>query len=160
MDPVSATTLIGTGLKAVRAIVDLTGRLKDAGAKKEILDQTILLQQAINDLQLVVSQLTEQSRSLGDKLHGLEAQQDLKKKLSFRNNSYWNSDDDPPRPYCSACIETKNQTVTLKKADDCRGRCPSCGQLYDDVFGSTSAAIQKSMKEAEVRRKQQEKEYW
>jgi hypothetical protein len=96
--------------------------IKDVVSIAQKADNIDLMRQLLQ-LQNDIMQLTEENRSLRERL-------DIRGKLTFRENSYWDGNEGP---FCSRCADAEGKLIRLHKPSSMhRPRCPSCGNVATD----------------------------
>jgi hypothetical protein len=75
-----------------------------------------------------VVDLTRENRRLEEKVQQLEKTLALRGKMTFKEPFWYQEGDETP--LCSACHETKDKSVHLKRVSENRWDCPSCNQMY------------------------------
>lgn len=98
------------------ATKDVANVLREAGKIEEY--KTILdLQGKLQEMQNTIFELEKENRNLKEKF-------EIKEKLVYRNNSYWNEEDGP---FCSRCFEKNKNLLRMHYGvGDNYAHCPEC----------------------------------
>ena len=88
----------------------------------------IELTKKIIGLQTDILAMTEENRSLRDKVSKLEAALDLRGKMHFEKDAYWMGDGRTEKdgPYCPRCYDIDGRPVRMTLGYDDFFRCPQC----------------------------------
>lgn len=124
---------MSTLISALSAATKIPGELKKLG-KAEMAETVLNVSQGAYDLmsenlQLKeeISTLKEERRMLREEMEKIRNVEELKKKLVFKNDCYW---DEAGFPICSACLEKPTEPAPIRMHTQGRTNgfvnCPEC----------------------------------
>ncbi|EGQ9279840.1 hypothetical protein RAL01_004153 [Vibrio vulnificus] len=121
---------IGQAIGLAKRLCEIGKNIEDAEFMNLLATLNIELAKTKSSLAAVI----EQNSQLKLEVNELKnAQGSNLSQLEFRDFAYYGANDDGP--FCSACYETKNQRVRLRKVAAAfrvfgHHECPSCNQYY------------------------------
>lgn len=119
------------------AAKDAAKILKEAG-KIEEYQKILELLEKLLEMQKRIADLEKENQNLNEKF-------EIKKKLEYKNNSYWNGEDGP---YCSRCWEKNKELLRMHSTyiGSNAAKCPECQTLANVTGRSNRPYSQKVVK--------------
>jgi len=111
------------------ATKDVANVLKEAG-KIEEYKAILELQGKLQEMQNTIFELEKENRNLKEKF-------EIKEKLTYKNNSYWNGEDGP---FCSRCFEKNKDLLRIHPTfiGSNLAACPECKTVVNFTGNSNS----------------------
>jgi len=114
-------------VESVKTLGQLALQVRDNELKIEFQTEILELRGMMLDMQSDHAAMQAELAAFHDKA-------ELSKLLRHDRSAYWKEGDDPPRPYCTGCFDSKGLLVSLAPHGRSGALCPVCKAGYPDVY--------------------------